>query len=60
LELPREVFSDMDKEKLRKITDMTVSTSSFGLLSHSAPANLAVSEVDELQKLEPANALVVK
>lgn len=58
LELPREVFSDMDKEKLRKITDMTVSTSSFGLLSHSA--NLVVPEVDELQKPEPANALAVK
>lgn len=53
LELPREVFSDMDKDKLRKITDMTVSTSNFGLLSHTNPSTLPVSLPDELQKPAP-------
>ncbi len=48
LELPREVFSDVDKDKLRKITDITVSTSSFGLLSHTNQPTSPVT--DELQK----------
>ncbi len=56
LELPPEVFSNMDKDKLRKITDMTVSTSSFGLLSRST----LVSPPDELQKQDSVSALVVK
>ncbi len=34
LELPPEVFSDTNKDTLRKITDLPLSTSDFGLLSY--------------------------
>lgn len=46
LELPPEVFSNMKKDTLRKITGLPVSTSCFGLLSHSSqpPVSKALPE----------------